>query len=137
VSRSAATWLHQRVSGVDAIFAILTAVGIGAVGVGFAIFVVGPKVINPFDVSWFSGDASNSYLGWEFFRNETHLNFPLGWSSAIGFPIGEAIAYLDSIPLVATIFWPVRRISRWRILSFDESPCLQIFRSLQPVNSFR
>jgi hypothetical protein len=110
LKESTAPWLHHRASGIEAIFAILTAIGIAAVGAGFAIFVVGLKVVNPFDVSWFIIDAANSYLGWEFFRNEAHLNFPLGWSSAIGFPIGEAVAYLDSIPLVATILWPVRQI---------------------------
>jgi Family of unknown function (DUF6311) len=107
---SAPTWRRRRISHGDAIFALVSAIGFALVGVTFAIFIVGFRVVNPFDTSWLGGDPAQSYLGWKFFRNETHLNFPLGWSSAIGFPMGEPIAYLDSIPLVAMIFWPARYI---------------------------
>jgi hypothetical protein len=107
---SVPTWCPRRISHGDAIFALVSAIGFALVGVTFAIFIAGFRVVNPFDTSWFRDDSATSYLGWKFFRNETHLTFPLGWSSAIGFPIGEPIAYLDSIPLVGMIFWPARYI---------------------------
>lgn len=45
-----------------------------------------------------------------FFRNQESLTFPLGWVATLGYPLGEPIAYLDSIPLVALLFWPFRHI---------------------------
>jgi hypothetical protein len=70
--------------------------------------VLGARVINPTNTSWLSWDSATADLGWLFFRNEQHLSFPLGWSSSIGYPKGVAIAYFDSIPLVATLLWPFR-----------------------------
>jgi hypothetical protein len=78
------------------------------IGVGFATYVMGWRVIDPRNISWLSNDPATAYLGWLFFRHEPHLAFPLGWSSAIGYPLGEPIAYLDSIPLLAAILWPFR-----------------------------
>lgn len=81
-----------------------------AVGAAFAAYAVGIRVINPFDTSWLGGDPATGYLGWAFFRQEEHLTFPLGWASKLGYPLGEPIAYLDSLPLVATILWPFRHV---------------------------
>jgi hypothetical protein len=81
-----------------------------ATGAAFAIYVVGVRVLNPFDISWLSGDSATGYLGWKFFRQEEQLSFPLGWASRLGYPLGEPIAYLDSLPLVATMLWPFRHV---------------------------
>lgn len=86
----------------DALFVVI--------GFWFALGVVGWKVINPLNNTWFSGDPATGYLGWLFFRREDHLSFPLGWAAEIGYPLGEPIAYLDSMPLVALVFWPFRHI---------------------------
>jgi hypothetical protein len=77
-------------------------------GISFAIFVLGARVINPTNTSWPTWDSATAHLGWLFFRNEKYLSFPLGWASSIGYPKGVAIAYFDSIPLVATLLWPFR-----------------------------
>ena len=45
-------------------------------GFAFAVHVVGFRVINPFDTTWLSGEASHSYLGRAFFRHESAV--PLG-----------------------------------------------------------
>ncbi len=74
-----------------------------AIGAAFAAYVVGVRVLNPFDISWLADDPATGYLGWKFFRLEEHLSFPLGWASKLGYPLGEPIAYLDSLPLVATM----------------------------------
>lgn len=81
-----------------------------AAGIAFAVYVVGARLLNPFDISWLEGDPATGYLGWTFFRQEEHLSFPLGWASKLGYPPGEPIAYLDSLPLVATAFWPFRHV---------------------------
>ena len=108
MSKSAVSRPLQRISG-DTISSVVTAIAIGVVGISFAIFIIGPRA-SPLDTSWFGENIAQSNLGWMFFRNEAHLTFPLGWSSAIAFPFGEPIAYFDSIPLVATMFWPARHI---------------------------
>ena len=77
-------------------------------GLAYAYIVVGPRVLNPFNVSGLVEDPATEYLGWAFFRQEPHLTLPLGWSSAIGYPMGEPIAYLDAVPLLAAIFWMIR-----------------------------
>jgi Family of unknown function (DUF6311) len=84
-----------------------------AAGFAFAVHVVGFRVINPFDTSWLSGDAAHSYLGWAFFRHEPLLTFPLGWSAALGYPLGERIAWLDCVPIVALLLWPLKGVLPW------------------------
>jgi hypothetical protein len=73
-----------------------------------ALTTVGPRVLNPLDTSWMTGDPATAYLGWAFFRLEPHLRIPIGWSSAIGYPFGTPVAYFDSIPLIATMGWIIR-----------------------------
>lgn len=89
---------------------ILTGVGIAVIGARFAAWVIGARVVDPFNTAWLSGDAAQTYLGWEFLRHETHLSFSLGWSAAIGYPLGEPIAWLDAIPIVASVFWLARNV---------------------------
>lgn len=81
-----------------------------AVGVLFATSVVGWTVINPVSVGWVSGDPATGQLGWMFFRNQESLAFPFGWAASLGYPLGEPMAYLDSMPLVGLLFWPFRHI---------------------------
>lgn len=88
----------------------LSIIGFISVGLLFAAYVVGWRVVNPFNVTWLVGDPATHHLGWSFFRNEERLTFPIGWSDAIGFPIGEPIAYLDSIPILAAVLWPFRHV---------------------------
>ena len=84
-----------------------------AAGFSFGVYVVGYRVINPFDTSWLWGDAAHSQLGWAFFRHESLLSFPLGWSRALGYPLGEPIAWLDCVPIVAMLLWPLKDILPW------------------------
>ena len=90
----------------DGLFGLI----IVAIGWSFALSVVGWRVINPLDDSWFAGDPAQGYLGWLLFRNEEHLSFPLGFTKALAYPLGDPIAYFDSLPLVALIFWPFRHV---------------------------
>src|ERR1700710_1395984 len=87
----------------------LALLGLSSVlGLVYAFIIVGPRVLDPLDVSWLVDDAAASHFGWAFFRQETHLTLPLGWSSAIGYPLGEPAAYLDSLPILATVCWIIR-----------------------------
>ena len=71
----------------------------------YALVVVGRRVLNPLDLAWFEGDSAINYIGWAFFRQETHLTLPLGWSHSLGYPLGQAVAYSDAMPIVAVIAW--------------------------------
>jgi hypothetical protein len=97
--QATASWRRPSLSGA-ALFALCI-----AIGALYAFVVVGPRVLNPLDVSWLIEDPMTGYLGWAFFRWETQLRIPLGWASAIGYPLGTPVAYLDSIPLLATLGW--------------------------------
>lgn len=81
------------------------------VGLTYAFVVLGPRPLNPTDVSWMADmDPSTAYLGWAFFRQESHLAFPLGWQHAAGYPLGAPAASFDCIPLLAMGAWLVRGI---------------------------
>jgi hypothetical protein len=73
--------------------------------VACALPITGLRVLNPFNVSWITGDTATEYLAWSFFRQETRLTLPFGWSSAMGHPLGLSTAYLDPMPLLQTLFW--------------------------------
>jgi hypothetical protein len=103
-------WHLPRRRSAGVLFTAFVALLTISVGAAYAYLLVGPRVLNPFDVSWFSGDPITYYLGWSFFRQEEHLTLPLGWSSALGYPFGEPIAYLDTIPLVPVLLWPFRHL---------------------------
>src|SRR4051812_36853875 len=79
-------------------------------GVTCSILAVGVRVLNPFDVSWITGDTATEYLAWSFLRQENGLSVPLGWSNAIGYPFGLSTAYMDPVPLLTTIGWVVSNI---------------------------
>src|SRR5262249_3017872 len=94
---------------------VICTAGFILVGSLFAAYVVGSRVINPLNTTWLSGDPppgdpAMNQLGWSFFRKEDRLTFPIGWSDAIGFPIGEPIAYMDTIPILAAAVWPFRHV---------------------------
>ncbi len=79
-----------------------------SVGLLYSIYVFGLRALDPRNISTLPQDTSQAYMGWLFFRHEEHLTLPLGWASALGYPRGEPIAYLDSLPGVATLLWPFR-----------------------------
>ena len=52
------------------------------------------------------GDSATHYMGWEFFRHTSLLQWPLGLNPKLGLDISSSIAFTDSIPLAAFIFKP-------------------------------
>ncbi|MGL4571692.1 MAG: DUF6311 domain-containing protein [Clostridium chrysemydis] len=85
---------------------VLTNLIIGLV-LGFICFVsiYGFKVLDVTNVDWLknSGDLTQHYIGWDYFRNEP-WTFPIGKISNLIYPFGTSITYMDSIPLFAIIF---------------------------------
>lgn len=79
-------------------------------GAAYAFAVLGPRPLNPLDVSWLYHDPATAYLGWAFSRQEEHLTLPLGWAGALGYPLGVPAAYFDSIPLLAAAGWLLRGV---------------------------
>ncbi|UNC93485.1 DUF6311 domain-containing protein [Candidatus Contubernalis alkaliaceticus] len=74
-------------------------------GAAVFLFLYGPYLLNPMYTDWLmnSGDLTQHFLGWEFFRSDA-WRFPLGVTLIYGFPVGISIVYTDSIPLFAFIF---------------------------------
>jgi len=64
---------------------------------------VGLSVLDPTNLAWLlnGGDYQQHYLGWEFFRREPLLQFPLGSLQRLGAGLVPSVVYTDSLPLFA------------------------------------
>ena len=97
-----------------------------ALGAVFAIALIGPGPLDPSNVEWTSGDVATYYSGWEQYRHDPHLHFPLPWTERVGYPVGTSIALLDAIPLAAVLLRPFspllpepfQYLGLWMLLSF-------------------
>ncbi len=80
-----------------------------AVVVGFlyALLVMGPHPLNPRNVDWFSSDPASYFIGWEQFRQDPHLHWPLTYTDRLGYPKGESVALVDINPLLALVMKPL------------------------------
>ena len=80
-------------------------------GVILFIALYGVNVIDFTYTDWVmsSGDLTQHYIGWEYFR-DSKWTFPIGMSNNYGYPIGVAITYTDSIPILALFFKLIRGI---------------------------
>lgn len=79
----------------------------GIFGLLFFGYLFGFSTINPTNDSWItgmSGDMTQHYLGWLYFR-ESAWQFPyIGHIDHLPLPSGTSIVFLDSIPLFALFF---------------------------------
>jgi hypothetical protein len=112
-------------------------------GVGIAFVLIGPGPLSPSNTAWLFGDAATYYSGWEQYRHDPHLHFPLPWTERIGYPVGTSIALLDAIPLAAVVLRPFspllpepfQYLGLWMLLSlvlqayFAFSLCRRLFPS--------
>ncbi|HEX4566347.1 MAG TPA: DUF6311 domain-containing protein [Vicinamibacterales bacterium] len=115
-------------------------VGLGF-GVLYAWILVGTGPLKPSNTAWIFGDTATYYVGWEEYRHDPHLHFPLSWTERVGYPIGTSIALLDAIPLAAVLLRPFspllpepfQYLGLWMLLSlvlqayFAFSLCRRLF----------
>jgi hypothetical protein len=79
----------------------------GLVGLLYALTVMGPSALNPRNVNWLPFDTAYHYVGWELFRQDPHLRWPLTYTDRMGYPEGESVAFLDLNPLLAVVLKPL------------------------------
>src|SRR5215831_19359338 len=75
----------------------------GAIGISYTLFLLGPARLDPTNVSWLDLDAATYYIGWELFRQDPHVHWPLTFTKRLGYPLGESIAFHDLNPLLAVL----------------------------------
>lgn len=71
---------------------------------------MGPRVLNPRDISWLTSDPVTYYVGWESFRHDPHWHWPLTYTNYIGYPIGETTALMDFNSVFAIALKPLSSI---------------------------
>ena len=77
-----------------------------AAGFFYALLVMGPRPLNPRNVNWIPFDPAYHYIGWELFRQDHHLHWPLTYTDRLGYPKGESAALEDLNPLLALVLKP-------------------------------
>jgi hypothetical protein len=77
------------------------------VGFFYALLVMGPRPLNPRNVNWIAFDPAYHYIGWEMFRQDPHVHWPVTYTDRLGYPQGESVALLDLNPLMAVVLKPL------------------------------
>ena len=68
--------------------------------------IMGFKVLNPNYVDWLAIDDGKAEIGWEFFRNQPLLQFPIGQNSLYGLDLSSSIIFTDAMSMYALILKP-------------------------------
>ncbi len=76
-------------------------------GFFYALLVMGPRPLNPRNVNWIAFDPAYHYIGWEMFRQDPHIHWPITYTDRLGYPQGESVALLDLNPLMAMALKPL------------------------------
>jgi len=76
-------------------------------GFFYALLVMGPRPLNPRNVNWVAYDPAYHYIGWEMFRQDPHLHWPLTYTDRLGYPKGESVSLIDLNPLMAVALKPL------------------------------
>jgi hypothetical protein len=71
------------------------------VGLLYALVVMGPGPLNPRNTNWLPFDPAYHYVGWELFRQDPKVHWPLTYTDRLGYPVGESVALVDLNPLLA------------------------------------
>jgi hypothetical protein len=77
------------------------------VGFLYAWFVMGPQPLNPRKVNWVAFDPAYHYIGWELYRQDPHVHWPVTYTDRVGYPVGESVALFDLNPLMAVALKPL------------------------------
>ncbi len=73
----------------------------------YALLVMGPGPLNPRNVNWVAFDPAYHYIGWELYRQDPQMHWPITHTDRLGYPQGESIALLDLNPLMAVVLKPL------------------------------
>jgi len=76
-------------------------------GFFYALLVMGPRPLNPRNVNWVAYDPAYHYIGWEMFRQDPHIHWPITYTDRLGYPRGESISLIDLNPLMAVALKPL------------------------------
>ncbi len=76
-------------------------------GFTYALMVMGPTPLNPKNVNWVAFDPAYHYIGWELYRQDPHVHWPITYTDRLGYPKGESVALLDLNPLMAVVLKPL------------------------------
>ena len=76
-------------------------------GLGYTVLIMGMRPLHPTDVSWLPPDGATAHIGWELFRQDTHLHWPFMYTERLGHPLGDSAALMDINTLLAVIFKPL------------------------------
>ena len=79
----------------------------GAFGLLYTLLVIGPARLDPTNLSWLWGDPATYYIGWELFRQDPRLHWPLTFTDRVGYPLGDSIAFMDPNPLLLLLLKPL------------------------------
>lgn len=69
-----------------------------------AVLSLGPRPVDPTDVSWLRLDPSTHYLGWSFLRHDPAWRWPFTFTDRIGHPSGVSTSFFDAMPLALIFF---------------------------------
>jgi len=73
----------------------------------YALMILGPGPLNPRNVDWVTVDPAYHYIGWEMFRQDPQVHWPVTYTGRLGYPKGESIALVDLNPLLAVLLSPL------------------------------
>jgi hypothetical protein len=76
-------------------------------GFCYALFVMGPGPLNPKNVNWVAYDPAYHYIGWELFRQDPQIHWPVTYTDRLGYPKGESVSLIDLNPLMAVALKPL------------------------------
>lgn len=76
-------------------------------GFFYALLVMGPTPLNPRNVKWVAFDPAYHYIGWELYRQDPHVHWPLTYTERLGYPKGESVSLIDLNPLMAVALKPL------------------------------
>src|SRR5262245_59286052 len=66
----------------------------GAIGLLYSLLLYGWARLDPTNFSWLGGDAATYYIGWQLFRQDPQLRWPLTFTDRVGYPLGDSIAFM-------------------------------------------
>jgi hypothetical protein len=110
------------------------------IGLLYALLLLGPRALNPTDISWLRSDPAYYYIASALFSQTPGWHWPLTFTDRIGFPIGDAVANVDvnSVALLAlkpfAFLLPsnFQYIGPWAILSI----ALQFYFGVRLIRMF-